>query len=86
MFWGAHAQAKTPLVLGSAAGARHLVLQCNHPSPLSATRAPLPFVGCGHFGRAQSFLSMAEPGLPAPDWRLDLPPAQCDEVGADTER
>jgi uracil-DNA glycosylase len=86
MFWGAHAQAKAPLVLGAAAGARHLVLQCNHPSPLSATRAPLPFVGCGHFGRAHAFLSAAEPGLPAPDWRLDLPPAHCDEVRVDTER
>jgi uracil-DNA glycosylase len=72
MLWGAHAQAKAPLA--AAAGERHRVLQCNHPSPLSATRAPLPFVGCGHFGQARDFLRAAEPGVPAPDWRLDLPP------------
>ena len=70
MLWGAHAQNKAPLV--AAAGRPHLVLQCNHPSPLSATRPPLPFVGCGHFGQAQDFLSTAESGMLAPDWRLDL--------------
>jgi uracil-DNA glycosylase len=70
MLWGAHAQAKVPLV--AAAGGRHLVLQCNHPSPLSAARPPLPFVGCGHFGRARDFLRSAEPGAPALDWRLEL--------------
>ena len=73
MLWGAHAQAKAPLV--ASAGGRHQVLQCNHPSPLSATRPPLPFIGCGHFGQARDFLRAAEPGVPAPDWRLDpLPP------------
>jgi uracil-DNA glycosylase len=84
MLWGAHAQAKAPLV--TAAGRRHLVLQCNHPSPLSATRPPLPFVGCGHFGQARDFLLAAEPAVPALDWRLDLPSAHCDEVRADTKR
>ena len=49
MLWGAHAQAKAPRV--AVAGGRHLLLQCNHPSPLSAARPPLPFVGCGHFSR-----------------------------------
>ena len=71
MFWGAHAQAKAPLV--GATGGRHRVLQCNHPSPLSAARPPVPFVGCGHFGLARDFLLASEPGVPAPDWRLDLP-------------
>jgi uracil-DNA glycosylase len=84
MFWGAHAQGKAALV--GAAGGQHLVLQCNHPSPLSATRPPLPFVGCGHFGRARDFLEAAEPGMPAPDWRLDLKDVHCEENRADTKR
>lgn len=67
MLWGAHAQAKAPLLAGPVAGP-HLVLQCNHPSPLSATRPPLPFIGCGHFGRANAFLEGA--GRGAVDWRL----------------
>jgi uracil-DNA glycosylase len=69
MLWGAHAQAKAALV--AAAGERHLVLQSNHPSPLSATRGPVPFIGCGHFGRARDFLGAAEPALPLLDWRLE---------------
>ena len=35
MLWGAHAQAKAHLI--DAAQAGHLVLQCNHPSPLAAS-------------------------------------------------
>ncbi len=71
MLWGAHAQAKAALL--QPAGGRHQLLQCNHPSPLSATRGILPFIGCGHFGRARDFLEAAEPGTPPPEWRLDLP-------------
>lgn len=52
LLWGAHAQAKASLIEVSGAG-RHLVLQANHPSPLSATRGPTPFIGCSHFSRAQ---------------------------------
>jgi len=70
MLWGAHAQSKAPLLGGTAAG-RHLVLQCNHPSPLSATRPPAPFAGCGHFAQAAAFLAAAEPSAPKLDWRLD---------------
>lgn len=56
MLWGAHAQ-KVAAVAGlSAQGSRHLVLAANHPSPLSARRPPVPFLGCGHFSRAQAFL------------------------------
>jgi uracil-DNA glycosylase len=51
LLWGAHAQAKAPLIEMSGAG-RHRVLMANHPSPLSARRPPVPFVGCGHFGLA----------------------------------
>ena len=54
MLWGAHAQAKRALIPTDRG---HLVLCANHPSPLSALRAPLPFIGCGHFGQAQRFLS-----------------------------
>ena len=73
MLWGAHAQAKAGRV--GLAGGAHLMLQCNHPSPLSATRGPLPFIGCGHFGRARDFLAAAEPGMAALDWRFDASPA-----------
>lgn len=59
LLWGAHAQAKAPL-LAAAAGPR-LVLQANHPSPLSARRPPRPFLGCGHFSQARAFLAAHEP-------------------------
>lgn len=49
MLWGAHAQAKAALIEAKAPG-RHVLLQANHPSPLSAGRPPVPFLGCGHFG------------------------------------
>lgn len=48
LLWGAHAQAKAPLIERAAPG-RHLLLRANHPSPLSARRPPEPFIGCGHF-------------------------------------
>lgn len=54
LLWGAHAQAKAALI--EAAGHGHLVLQANHPSPLSATRGPAPFIGCGHFSAASEWL------------------------------
>lgn len=55
MLWGAHAQAKAPLI--AAAGPAHLVLTANHPSPLSATRPLAPFIGCGHFSQAAAWLA-----------------------------
>lgn len=66
LFWGAHAQAKAALI---GAGSPHLALAANHPSPLSATRPPKPFVGCGHFGAANRFLAAA--GAKPIDWSLD---------------
>ncbi len=63
MLWGAHAQAKEPLVDAR----RHLVLRANHPSPLAARRPPVPFVGCGHFEQASAWL--AARGRPV-DWTL----------------
>jgi uracil-DNA glycosylase len=55
MLWGAHAQAKKDLIERAAADARHLILQANHPSPLSAMRPPVPFLRCGHFALARDF-------------------------------
>jgi uracil-DNA glycosylase len=49
LLWGAHAQAKQGLIEAVAPG-RHRLLRANHPSPLSARRPPVPFLGCGHFG------------------------------------
>jgi uracil-DNA glycosylase len=59
MLWGAHAQAKRILL---PADNGHLVLTANHPSPLSAGRPPVPFMGCGHFKKANDWLqSMGQP-------------------------
>ena len=51
MLWGSHAQSKRSLIDTS----RHKVLTANHPSPLSAMRPPVPFIGCGHFGEARAW-------------------------------
>ena len=56
MLWGGHAQAKRGLIERAAPDGRHLVLQSNHPSPLSALRPPQPFIGCDHFLLTQRFL------------------------------
>jgi len=66
MVWVATAQRKRPLIERS--GLAHLVLQANHPSPLSATRPPTPFVGCRHFSRANAFLTERRPGGPPVRW------------------
>lgn len=55
MLWGAHAQKKWEL-LEKIGQERQLVLSANHPSPLSATRGPRPFMGCAHFSLANAFL------------------------------
>jgi len=59
MLWGAHAQAKAGLIESTAArhGRERLILQSNHPSPLSASRPPVPFVGNGHFSAARDWLA-----------------------------
>lgn len=51
MLWGSHAQSKRALIDAK----RHLVLTANHPSPLSALRPPVPFIGCGHFSQARAW-------------------------------
>lgn len=65
MLWGAHAQARLPWGQGDGL---HRVLHSNHPSPLSASRPPVPFIGCGHFSAANKFL--AARGRGAVDWLL----------------
>jgi uracil-DNA glycosylase len=58
MLWGAHAQSKRALIdIG-----RHKVLMSNHPSPLSALRPPVPFIGCGHFGEARAWRDARQAG------------------------
>ncbi|WP_312793523.1 uracil-DNA glycosylase [Diaphorobacter nitroreducens] len=52
MLWGSHAQSKRAFIPRDRG---HLVLTSNHPSPLSALRPPVPFIGNGHFGQARAF-------------------------------
>jgi uracil-DNA glycosylase len=52
LLWGAHAQKKAALI-----DSRHHLLQANHPSPLSARRGPMPFLGCGHLGAVNAWLA-----------------------------
>ena len=59
MLWGGNARAKKSLITNP----MHLVLECAHPSPLSAYNG---FFGCGHFVKANDFLTSK--GLPAVDW------------------
>ena len=63
MLWGAHAQGKQALI---PADRGHLVLCANHPSPLSALRPPVPFIGCGHFGQAKAFRAAQAETPPLP--------------------
>lgn len=71
LLWGAHAQLKAPLI--HEVSRQHLVLQSNHPSPLAANRAPIPFVGNGHFGQATRFLARRRPHSPALVWSMENP-------------
>jgi uracil-DNA glycosylase len=59
LLWGAHAQAKADLIRAHAAqyGREVLLLQTNHPSPLSASRPPVPFLGSGCFVAAREWLA-----------------------------
>jgi len=66
LLWGAHAQAKQALLPNNSP---HLVLTANHPSPLSARRPPIPFLGCGHFSKVNAWL--AEQGKPPIDWTTE---------------
>lgn len=50
LLWGGNARSKKPLING----AKHLILECAHPSPLSAYNG---FFGCGHFIKANEYLT-----------------------------
>ncbi|MBQ9946823.1 MAG: uracil-DNA glycosylase [Oscillospiraceae bacterium] len=62
ILWGGNARAKTKLITNP----EHLVLQCAHPSPLSAYNG---FFGCRHFSRTNEFLTSR--GMQPIDWRLE---------------
>lgn len=64
LLWGNHAQSKQAAV--EAHGSLCKVFKSNHPSPLSALRPPRPFIGCGHFTQANTWLNSM--GQPAIDW------------------
>lgn len=57
MLWGAAAQRKRAVIEPMINARSHRVLMANHPSPLSARRPPLPFMGCRHFSQANTFLA-----------------------------
>lgn len=61
MLWGANARKKKALITNSS----HLVLECAHPSPLSAYNG---FFGCKHFSKANEFLSQYNRSI---DWQID---------------
>lgn len=59
LLWGANARSKKQLVDTS----KHLVLECAHPSPLSAYNG---FFGCGHYIKANQYLT--DNGIEPVDW------------------
>ena len=61
MLWGRPAREKKALITNE----RHLVLECAHPSPLSAYNG---FFGCRHFSKANAFLERYGTGI---DWRVE---------------
>ncbi len=50
LLWGGNARKKAPLIQKE----KHLVLQCAHPSPLSAYQG---FFGCRHFSKTNAYLA-----------------------------
>ncbi len=59
LLWGANARSKKALIDGN----KHLILECAHPSPLSAYNG---FFGCGHFIKTNEYL--VEQGKTPIDW------------------
>lgn len=62
LLWGGNARSKARLITNP----NHLVLQCAHPSPLSAYNG---FFGCRHFSKANEFLTSH--GMEPINWKLD---------------
>lgn len=63
ILWGGNARSKAPLIDQN----RHLVLQCAHPSPLSAYNG---FFGCRHFSKTNDYLT--KHGNQPIDWNLNV--------------
>lgn len=61
ILWGGNARSKKPIIDRS----KHLVLECAHPSPLSAYNG---FFGCRHFSKTNEYL--AAHGKTPIDWQL----------------
>ena len=62
ILWGGNARRKKPLIDGS----KHLILECAHPSPLSAYNG---FFGCCHYSKTNAYLEAH--GIPPIDWNLN---------------
>lgn len=62
LLWGGNARSKARLITNP----KHLVLQCAHPSPLSAFNG---FFGCRHFSKTNEFLERN--GIEPINWRLE---------------
>lgn len=62
LLWGGNARSKKPLVDTS----KHLILECAHPSPLSAYNG---FFGCKHFSKTNEWLLSR--GKRPIDWNLN---------------
>ncbi len=60
LLWGGNARSKKALITSP----KHLVLECPHPSPLSAYAG---FFGCKHFSKCNDFL--VKNGITPIDWR-----------------
>ncbi|MEG2450846.1 MAG: uracil-DNA glycosylase, partial [Clostridia bacterium] len=60
ILWGGNARSKKSLITSP----QHLILECVHPSPLSAYAG---FFGCKHFSKTNAFLT--ENGDKPIDWR-----------------
>lgn len=66
ILWGRQAQPKRCLIAEP-----HVVVESNHPSPLSARREPTPFLGSKPFSAANAKLALL--GRPSIDWTLSAP-------------
>ena len=62
ILWGGNARSKAPLIDKN----KHLILQCAHPSPLSAYNG---FFGCKHFSKTNEYL--ISHGKSPVDWDLN---------------
>lgn len=62
LLWGNNARQKKKLITNP----KHLILECAHPSPLSAYNG---FFGCRHFSQTNKFLS--ENNLQPIDWQIE---------------